>query len=95
MTAVVDIKNIMAAVGGEEALEVRLRRFEEDVRYLQSLKQELLRKYLNQWVAVYDKSIVAHGKTLAGVRKQLSAKGILPREAAIDFIAKERKAMLL
>lgn len=95
MPITMDIKNIVAAAGGEEVIELRLRRFEEDVHYLQSLRQELLRKYLDQWVAVYEKSLVAHGKTISELWKQLSAKSIPQNEAVIDFIASERKAMLL
>lgn len=89
------IKNMVADAGGEEVIELRLRRFEEDVHYLQSLRQELLRRHLNQWVAVYERSLVAYGKSISELRKQLSVRGIPPNEAAIDFVASERKAMLL
>lgn len=95
MPITMDIKNIVATAGGEEVIEMRLRRFEEDAYYLQSLRQELLRKYLDQWIAVYERSLVAHGRTIAELRKQLSVKGIPQNEAVIDFIASERKAMLL
>ena len=95
MPITIDIKNMVASAGGEEAIEMKLRRFEEDMRYLQSLREELLRKYLDQWVAVYERSLVAHGKTISELRKQLSVKHIPQNEAVIDFIASERKAMLL
>ena len=95
MPITMDITNLISALGGEEVIEVKLRRFEEDVRYLQSLRQELMRKYLDQWVAVYERSLVAHGKTISELRQQLLAKGIPQNEAAIDFIASKRKAMLL
>lgn len=95
MPITMTIKNMVADAGGEEVIELRLRRFEEDVHYLQSLRQELLRKHLNQWVAVYERSLVAHGKSISELRKQLSVKSIPQNEAVIDFIASERKAMLL
>jgi hypothetical protein len=95
MPITIDVKNMMARAGGEEAIEFRLRRFEDDVRYLHSLRHELLRKYLNKWVAVHERSLVAHGKSASELRRQLSAKGIPANEAVIDFIASERKAMLL
>ena len=95
MPITVDIKNMVTSAGGEEAIELKLRRFEEDMRYLQSLREELLRIYLDQWVAVYERSLVAHGKTISGMRKQLSAKRIPQNEAIIDFITSERKTMLL
>lgn len=95
MPITIDVNNMMARAGGEEAIEFRLRRFEDDVRYLHSLRQELLRKYLNKWVAVHEKSLVAYGKSASELRRKLLAKGIPTNEAVIDFIASERRAMLL
>ena len=95
MPITVEMQNMVAQVGGEEAIELRIRRFEEDFQYLQSLWYELLHHHLNQWVAVYERSIVAHGKTASELRKKLLSKGIPQNEAVIDFLASERKAMLL
>jgi hypothetical protein len=95
MPLTMEMQNMVAQAGGEEVIELRIRRFEEDFRYLQSLWYELMRKYLNQWVAVYEKSLVAHGKTISELRKKLTIKGIPQNEAVIDFVASERKAMLL
>ncbi len=90
-----EIQNMVSQVGGEDTIELRIRRFEEDFQYLQSLWYELMNNYLNQWVAVYEKSLVAHGKSISELRKQLSLKGIPQNEAVIDYIASERKSMLL
>ena len=95
MPTAIDIKSVVANAGGEEAIELRIRRFGEDILYLQSLRHELLRKYLDNWVAVYEKSLVAHGKRASELRRQLLTKGIPANEAVIGFIASERKAMLL
>lgn len=90
-----EMQNMVSRVGGEEIIELRIRRFEEDFRYLQSLWYELMGKYLNQWVAVYEKSLVAHGKTISELRKKLTLKGIPQNEAVIDYISSERKSLLL
>ena len=90
-----EMKNMVSQVGGEEAIELRIRRFEEDFQYLQSLWYEFMSKYLNQWVAVYEKSLVAHGKSISELRKKLSLKGIPQNEAVIDYISSERKSLLL
>lgn len=90
-----NVKSIVEKAGGEELFELRLRRFEDDVHYLQSIRPDLLRRYLDQWVAVFDKSIVGYGKSASELRKKLTQKGIPQNEAVIDFIASERKAMLL
>jgi len=90
-----EMQSMVSKVGGEETIELRIRRFEEDFQYLQSLWPELMNKYLNQWIAVYEKSLVAHGKSISKLRKKLSSKGIPQSEAVIDYIASERKSMLL
>jgi hypothetical protein len=95
MPITIEAKRIMAQAGGEEAVELRLRRFEEDVRFLHSLRQEFLRKYLNEWIAVYDKSVVGHAKTFSELRKQLTLKNVPHNEAVVEYIASERKMMLL
>ena len=95
MPLTVEAKRIMTQVGGEDAIELRLRRFEEDVHFLQSLRQESLKKYLNEWIAVYDKTVVGHAKTFSELRKQLTLKNIPHNEAVAEYIASERKVMLL
>jgi hypothetical protein len=90
-----EAQKMVTQIGGEEVIELRIRRFEEDFLYLQSLWHELMHKYLNQWVAVYDKSIVAHGKSIHELRKKLTLKHIPQNEAVIDYISSERKSMLL
>lgn len=95
MSAIMDVKETIKAAGGEEVIELRLRHFQEDIQYLHSLKQELLRKYLDQWVAVHDKSLVAHAKRFWDLRRQLSQKGIPQNETVIDFVSSKRRIMLL
>ena len=90
-----DIKKVVAEAGGEAAIEMRLRRFNEDVHYLQSIRLDLLHKYLDQWVAIYQRNLVAHGKSTSELRRQLVKKGIPFNEIVIDFMASERKALLL
>lgn len=95
MPVTIEIKKIVENAGGEELFDQRLRRFEDDVRYLQSVRPDLLRKHLDQWVAIFDKNIVGYGKSAPELWRKLTLKGIPQSEAVIDFIASERKAMLL
>lgn len=95
MPVTMDIKKALETAGGEQELERKLRRFGGDVRYLQSIRQDLLRQYVDHWVAVYEASVAAHAKTAEELQKQLLEKGIPVNEAVVDFIASERKAMLL
>jgi len=95
MPATIDVERAVQEAGGEQGIELKLRRFSDDVRCLQSMRQDLLRQYVGNWVAVYEGSVIAHARTIEELWKQLSENGISGNEAAIDFMAKERKAMLL
>jgi hypothetical protein len=95
MPAIMDVKKAVETAGGEQTLEYKLRRFATDVRYMQSIRQELLRNYIEQWVAVYDGALVGNAENLERLLKQLSDKNIRHDEAVIEYLAKERKAMLL
>lgn len=95
MPVTTDIKKVVENAGGEASFDLKLRRFEDDVRYLQSIRPDLLRKYLDQWVAIFNKSIVGCEKSAPELRRKLTLRGIPQSEAVIDFIASERKAMLL
>lgn len=95
MPTTVDVEKAVKEVGGEQRIELELRRFTDDVRYLQSIRQELLREYMENWIAIYEGSVVAYAKTTEELLNQLLQKGIAGSEAVIDFMAKERKAMLL
>jgi len=95
MPETIDINALMEKVGGETAIGLALRRFNEDVDYLQSVRHTLLQKYLDQWVAIYERNLVAHGKSATELRRRLTQKAIPANEAVVDFMASERKAMLL
>ena len=43
-----EVQKMVFQVGGEETVELRIRQFEEDFRYLQSLWHNLISKYLNE-----------------------------------------------
>jgi hypothetical protein len=95
MPIAIDIKKAVETAGGEQTMEYKLRRFTTDVRYLQSIRQDLLRSHIEQWIAVYNGTFVGNAKELEDLLKQLSSKNIPKDETVIEYMAKERKAMLL
>jgi len=95
MPPAIDIKKAVETAGGERVIEYKLRRFISDVRFMQSIRQDLLRDYMEQWVAVYDGALIGNAKHLEELLRQLSDKDIHHNEAVIEYMAKERKAMLL
>jgi len=95
MPATIDVEKAVQLAGGEQEIERKLRRFADDVRCLQSIRQDLLRQYADHWVAIYEGSVVAFTRTTEELWKFLLEKGIPRNEAVVDFLSTERKAMLL
>jgi len=49
-------------------------RFLEDLDWAEIHHSELVDKYREQWVAVYNKQVVSHGDSLAQVREEAQKK---------------------
>lgn len=49
-------------------------RFLEDLDWAGEHHSELLGKYRDQWVAVYNKEVVAYGTSIAAIKKTAQAK---------------------
>jgi hypothetical protein len=58
----------------------RIARYRDDALFLDRHRQELLRLYPDQWVAVYHQEVVASARDPRRLRKQLERKGIPPGE---------------
>ena len=46
----------------------------ENSRWLGDHYSELAKKYRDEWVAVYDRTVIAHGKDLRGISRELRKK---------------------
>ncbi|MBA7692571.1 hypothetical protein ES703_101138 [subsurface metagenome] len=79
--------------GGKEAGEFK--RYIGDRQFLESLREELLNKYPEQWVAIYTRELVASAKSLPMLVKLLEQRRITPSKAAIDFLTSRKMAMIL
>lgn len=74
----------------------KLRRFEEDSKWLDEHYDELNQEYEKEWVAVFNKEVVDHDKNLDRLLGRLE--GNYPeefREMVIEFITKEKLEMIL
>ena len=60
--------------------------FREDYSYLNKSYSRLKRKYANEFVAIKNKRVIAHGSDLHEVIKKVSEKKYDPALTVIDFI---------
>lgn len=50
------------------------KRFLEDLDWAETHHSELLQRYREQWIAVYNKQVVAHGDSLSRVKEEARQK---------------------
>ncbi len=72
-----------------------LRAFQRSARVFSDSHPRLIDEYPNQWVAVADSTVMAHGNTLKQVLKQVDAEGIPRADVIVRFIDRTQRTLIL
>jgi hypothetical protein len=72
-----------------------LREFRRSARLLSGDQPRLIDEYPDQWVAVSDNSVIAHGKALETVLHQLDKKGVQRADVIVRFIERTKRTLVL
>jgi hypothetical protein len=72
-----------------------LRKFQRSARMLSSNQPRLIDEYPDQWVAVSDNAVVAHGEDLKKVLQQVDKKGIPRADVLVRFIERTQRTLIL
>lgn len=84
----------LASAGGKGEFERKHRQYSESLAHLDENVLELLKIYNNQWVAVFNSTIVAHAPTYGELANEIEQKGLPIEEIVIKFLT-TRKVMTL
>lgn len=76
----------------KEALE-ESRQFSETAQLLS--QSEIYERYKGEWVALYDRDVRAHSKTLKGILKQVDVQGLPRGQTLIHFIDDGTRTLIL
>ena len=76
----------LRAAGGREAFDRKFRQYGESVSFIDKNEDKLLKKYDENWVAVYNAKVVAHGKKYQEVEREIRRKGLPLEEIVIKFL---------
>ncbi|MBA7482334.1 hypothetical protein ES707_17820 [subsurface metagenome] len=88
------LKEALKFVGGSERLVATKEQYSGSVMFLNSTRQELLKKYRQQWVAVYQSHVIANAKKYDDVIQELGAKDVPIEETVIKYLS-DREMMTL
>ncbi len=72
-----------------------LREFQRSARVLSSNQPRLVDEYPDQWIAVSDGTVVAHGDKLNIVLRQIDQKGIDRSDVIVRFIERTQRTLIL
>ena len=72
-----------------------LREFQRSARVLSENQPRLIDEYPDQWIAVSDGTVVAHGYKLDKVLRQIDQNGIHRSDIIVRFIERTQRTLIL
>ena len=76
-------------------IQSQLKRFTKDTKFLESIRPELTNKYPDQWIAVYQKEVVAVDKSLKRLIDHLKDTNIPASDTVVELLRTKRIPMIL
>jgi hypothetical protein len=78
-----------------EAIQKALQQFDSDGQYVQEHLAELLSRYPDMWIAVYNQEIIGAAKTVQGLVKQVQKKGLSLADIYREYLSREDDIWIL
>lgn len=96
MTAKGSIMSVLARMNEHpEAISKSLKSFDRAARILSSKQPRLIDEYPEQWVAVTDSRVLAHGDSLEDVLRQVDAAGVSRADVIVRYIERKLRTLIL
>ena len=90
------VMNVLTQMSEHQSTMARsLRAFQRSARVLSDNHPRLIDEYPNQWVAVANGTVMAHGNTLKQVLAQIDAEGISRDDVIVRFIERTQRTLIL
>ena len=88
------LDKVLESAGGKAEFERKHRQYSKSLTYLDEAMDELVKYHNNQWVAVYESTIVGYASDYGKLAEEIERKGIPIEEVVIKFLT-NRKIMTL
>ena len=96
MSNKVAVKSVLTQMNERpEDMARSLRHFQRSAQALSSNQPRLIDDYPDQWVAVSDSTVVAHGKSLEEVLRKVDKKGFQRADIMVRFIERTQRTLIL
>jgi hypothetical protein len=67
--------------------------FRDDAEYLAQHKADLRKQYPDEWIAVFNKEVVAHSRNSRELLRELKKRGLENRSPLVDFLSTKRNTL--
>ena len=84
----------LRSVGGKEAFIKKHQLYRQNVLYIANNRSQLLKKYNENWIAVYDEKVIAFGTEYREVVDHVNKQNIPIEEVVTKFLS-NRKLLTL
>lgn len=88
------LSTALKSIGGAEEFRQKHQQYSESVYYIDTDRRKLLAKYSDNWVAVHNSKVVAHGKRYHDVVKAIEREKLPIGEIALKFLSSRRRVTL-
>ena len=79
----------------QDSVSQRLQRFQRDIDYYEGHREELLDRYPEQWVAIFNEQVVDTAPTIEQVLIGLRAKGVPPGQGLVEHLTRHDELLIL
>ena len=88
-------KSLFDVVGDPKKVVSEIERFKGNVRYFETNYSALVKQFPNEWVAIFNQSIILHDRSYIRVLKSLRGLGVNTGHAYVQFLETKQRTQIL
>ncbi len=75
--------------------QAELERFQHDVDYYESHREELFEQHAEEWVAIFNQQVVGAASEFEHLLKDLKEKGLPPEQVLVEHLTSQEELLIL
>jgi hypothetical protein len=95
MSSLEDFAKELESIVCQSGLRESIAAFERGKSFIDSNREEFLKRYPDCWIAVYEQQIIATDKNLKNLIDTIRKRGIRTQDVAVDLMTTKKQPVLL
>ena len=84
----------LGSIGGTEEFQRKSKQYGDSLSFVEEHRDELLKKYNENWIAIYKSKVIAHAKKFEELMQKISSTKLPIGEILVEFMS-SRKVLTL